>query len=366
MVRAPPAGTRVAPEARDADLTERMSARQLLELPQQQQDELRNVRGVAPRQVHVADFMRRHSPQPLAGPQPAYSEASRTTMYRQLFRHADPIPDAEAIVRGIPHKSDRAPEDEPQEMVKAIATRKVHYFKQLREFMTADDPASGGNHEALKFSLKYPDPRYDHQAVVLDEEGHRWWADYVARNRHQGEDMPLMQRLVSHILNKHDGEVRLLGDSEWELVPAAGGDWPFHPRFWHHQFMKHPDTRRHMKARTTQEWKDEPLDQDEAAWILRKENNETTLLTYWPPDDPDAELSAGTFYLKRGHFITLAEMFRFGCQFCSAYDIYRTYVHLPIFIYKRFHSVSQAPDAVFRQNAKAFQHARTGKWGLRR
>ena len=82
--------------------------------------------------------------------------------------------------------------------------------------------------------------------------------------------------------------------------------------------------------------------------------------------DPHAEFSAGTFYLKRGHFVTLAEMFRFACKNCTAYDIYRTYVHLPIFIHRRSHSVSQSPQGQFRQNAKALRHAVLGYWSLPR
>ena len=42
---------------------------------------------------------------------------------------------------------------------------------------------------------------------------------------------------IKHIPNMHDGEVRLLGDSEWEEFPAARGlkFTVFHPNFWHGQ-----------------------------------------------------------------------------------------------------------------------------------
>ena len=48
-----------------------------------------------------------------------------------------------------------------------------------------------------------------------------------------------LELYVKHILNWHDGEVRLLGDPSWAKFPATGGDQVgsdgltvFHPRFW--------------------------------------------------------------------------------------------------------------------------------------
>ena len=57
---------------------------------------------------------------------------------------------------------------------------------------------------------------------VLDDEARRGYMENLGIDR-------TMKSYVKHILNWHDGEVRLLGDFQWvrfDLVqfPAAGGD----------------------------------------------------------------------------------------------------------------------------------------------
>ena len=56
----------------------------------------------------------------------------------------------------------------------------------------------------------------------------------------------------AHVLNWHDGEVRLLGDFQWVRFPATGGQpvvdehgpfTVFHPHFWQYQYMKNAETR---------------------------------------------------------------------------------------------------------------------------
>ena len=80
---------------------------------------------------------------------------------------------------------------------------------------------------------------------------------------------------------------------------------------------------------------------EDVAWVLAKEGNETTYLKFVPAPggDPPADGQNphlhGTFYVKQGHLVTLGEMFRFAGQVCTCFDIYRTFVHLPIFVYKR-------------------------------
>ena len=62
--------------------------------------------------------------------------------------------------------------------------------------------------------------------------------------------------------------------------------------------------------------------------------------------------------------MTLAETFRFGCKVCTCFDIYRTFVHLPIFVYKRAHSSSGSEEGMKRKAAKLLRHEETGKYGL--
>ena len=62
--------------------------------------------------------------------------------------------------------------------------------------------------------------------------------------------------------------------------------------------------------------------------------------------------------------MTLAEMFRFGSEVCTCFDIYRTFVHLPIFAYRRAHSVSGSEPGLQRRAAKLLRHQETGRYGL--
>ena len=68
-------------------------------------------------------------------------------------------------------------------------------------------------------------------------------------------------------------------------------------------------------------------------WILSEEKGETTVLKY--DGGYSAKPSSGGWFIREGNFVTLAEMFRFGFRQCTAFDIYKTYRHLEIFIHKR-------------------------------
>ena len=191
---------------------------------------------------------------------------------------------------------------------------------------------------------------------VLDEEAERWYVENL------GIDARL-KKYVKHILNWHDGEVRLLGNSMWEEFP----EWcdrnftVFHPHFWHYQFMKDGETRAWLYWRKTSRWRDEDLRPSDVEWIMAKEGNETTYLRFVPAAGGEPE---GTWYVKQGNIVTLSEMFRFGCEVCTCYDIYRTFVHLPIFVYKRIHSASRSEPGVQRRTAKLLRHQETGRYGL--
>ena len=112
--------------------------------------------------------------------------------------------------------------------------------------------------------------------------------------------------------------------------------------------MTDPETRQWALWRRTSEWATQDLRADDVAWVLGKEGNETTYLKFVPAagGSPNFQLGAevylrrGQFYYKKGHLVTLAEMFRFGSRVCTCFDIYRTFVHLPIFAYKTAHSSS--------------------------
>ena len=70
--------------------------------------------------------------------------------------------------------------------------------------------------------------------------------------------------------------------------------------------------------------------------------------------------SGGSWYILRGQYVTLAELFRFGWSAASCYDLYRTYVSLPILIYRRTHSTSHSSKATKVMNAKKLRHTEEG------
>ena len=170
---------------------------------------------------------------------------------------------------------------------------------------------------------------------------------------------------VKHILEAHNGEVRLHGDTGWVIFPAPGGNTEFtvfDPVFWHYQFMKDSETREWLRRRRTGEDAGYELSEQEVAWILYKEDNETTFIRFVP--DPGAQPLAGTFFYRTGNFVTLAEVFRFGCRTCSCFEMYRTFVNLPIFIHKKAHSQSNTEEGLNRRAAKMLHHQETGRYGL--
>jgi hypothetical protein len=218
------------------------------------------------------------------------------------------------------------------------------------------DAAAGA--PVLPFTRLFPNLQFlEGHVRVLDAEAKRWYEQNL--NIDSG-----LKSYVKHILNWHDGEVRLVGDFQWEefpapggydLVPAAAGEFTvFHPNFWHPQFMKNSETRAWLFHRRTTTWKLDDLRPEDVAWILTKEGNKTTCVKFVPAPggNPAAGetryLSRGTFYVKRGNLVTLAEMFRFGSRLCSCFGIYRTFVHLPIFAYKRAHSSARSVPGLKR------------------
>ena len=70
--------------------------------------------------------------------------------------------------------------------------------------------------------------------------------------------------------------------------------------------------------------------------------------------------------IRRGNYITLAELFKSVSLVCSCFDLYRTYADLPIFIHKRHHSTSNSAKAQLRRNAKQLRFQERGRYGLPR
>ena len=269
--------------------------------------------------------------------------AMRAQVFDELPSYCDPIPKGAEFILGIRHRnSDPRYRGVLWEPVRAIASNKMHYLTKLRQRISESpsnyaftsafpdlSPASGGTKALTRdgwFELK--------EEMKLTCEG-----DYI-----------------KHILTKHEGEAKLAFDHGWG---------PFHedyrkPVFWHYQFARNLEVRRWLYNRSQEEWCDNDLTDRELRWMLEKEENETHLLQY----TPRRSASGGSWYIKTGQFITLAEMFDVGQHLASCCDLYRAYLYMPTFIEKRYHSRSNSAGAQERNNAKQLRHAEVGRWGL--
>ena len=162
--------------------------------------------------------------------------------------------------------------------------------------------------------------------------------------------------LVKHILTKHDGEARLVGDDDgWIPFPVSdGGTYPgvntsIHQAcFWHYQYATHPQVRLFLHQWSQDQWADQDLSSSDIEWMMERQGNDNTLLKWqWTLSS-----ASGGWWIRKGNYITLAEMFYFGQRTVSAFDLYRAYVSLPTFIFKRHHSIPQTLLAQTRRNAK--------------
>ena len=166
------------------------------------------------------------------------------------------------------------------------------------------------------------------------------------------EDFPRVRDTrdyVKHILTLHDGEARLVC-ADWKPFPASGGSI-LQPAYWHYQFSRSWATYSWLSSHKGH------FTNEDLEWIMTKDGGETGLMRRDPA-------SGGNWQIRTGQFITLAELFWFGKDLCSCYDIYRTYLSLPVWIQKRKHPASQNAPGTMRRNAKAFHYQETGMYGL--
>ena len=63
-------------------------------------------------------------------------------------------------------------------------------------------------------------------------------------------------------------------------------------------------------------------------WVLDQRDGQTLLIRR-----AGAASGAPKFEIRSGKVVSLAEMFYYGSEVCTAYDIYKLYMDLPIFIH---------------------------------
>ena len=237
--------------------------------------------------------------------------------------------------------------------MRAIGSGKRFYFNQLAELMRRRD-------DSFPFMEAFPDTRATGGNLALDDYG--WWR-LAQELGIKNEAM-----LVKHLLNKHDGEMRLVGADSWVDFSATGRDGRhivYHSRFFHSKSMRTEEMRKfcfwhHGAGRTDPRFKDADLAEETVEKIMRVEQNQTRLIMRVPATGGQP---AG-WKIRQGNYITLGELFVFVAHRCSCWDMHRTYMSLEIVVTKKLHSSSNSPNAILRQNAKKKRHDQTGRWAL--
>ncbi len=72
------------------------------------------------------------------------------------------------------------------------------------------------------------------------------------------------------------------------------------------------------------------LSMEDIDWVLREQNNQTLLIRKL-----EAASGAPWFQIRTGIVVTLAQLYYYGCDLCTAFDIYKLYLDLPIFLHAR-------------------------------
>ena len=141
---------------------------------------------------------------------------------------------------------------------------------------------------------------------------------------------------LKHLFNKHDGEARLIEEGDW--MPLADED-VCHPAFWSSQFARTDASRRWLFWR---DYPDEWLTMAQVNWVLDQRGGQTLLIRRAGAASGAPTWGKPKFEIRSGKVVTLAEMFYCGAgESCVAYDIYKLYMDLPIFIHRRQRFVSR-------------------------
>ncbi|CAK0907945.1 unnamed protein product, partial [Prorocentrum cordatum] len=226
-----------------------------------------------------------------------------------------PAPLPSEFLTGIPRASDGGKsQGQLFPVLRAFASTEMHFLGVLkREFdgegfdrnrffcraIPSLQPASGGDHRVECAGRERPI-----WAVLLHAWGVQAAPDFLMRS-----------------VKGRDGGARLV--EEGDGVPLE--EDVRHPAFWRFQFARTDALRRWLYWKGPDEW----LTMEEVDWVLNQRGGQTLLIRRVV-----AASGAPKFEIGSGTVVTLAEMFYHGWPFCIAFDIYKLYMDLPIFIHK--------------------------------
>ena len=283
----------------DVDLTLHMSAAKNVLLNESDKEKLREVVKVHETQVKFGQYC-----DPAAsGASVALRAECRAKCLAEIPGLANPIHQASQFVTGISHHYDFQEQAQLWDVVRSIASTKVHYLHLITEPMAAE-PLAGL--DRYKFGDAFPN--LSPPSCGLEAHTEESWLRFQQAHRLRSK-----ADLVKHILKKHDGEARLVGDDDgWIPFPVSDGG--FHPGvktsirqavFWHYQFATNPQVRFWLHQRSQEHWADEELSSSEIQWMMDRQNNENTLLRY----QCSLDSASGGWRIRKGNYITLAEVF---------------------------------------------------------
>ena len=206
-------------------------------------------------------------------------------------------------------------------MARAFASSKMHFLGLLK------DKFDGVGIDSKRFFCKafpslQPASGGGQRIQYVDRE-HPIWA--VLRETWKVETIP---DFLKHLFNTHDGDAILIEEGDW--MPLE--DDVRHPAFWSSQFARTDASRRWLFCRDRP---DEWLTMAEVNWVLDQRGGQTLLIRRAGAASGARPWRAPQFEIRSGKVVALAEMFYYGSEEkCTAYDIYKLYMDLPIFIHK--------------------------------
>ena len=204
-----------------------MTPKDIANLPEETKADLRLVDATEPPQEHFKDFKWHAAPGAEVNIHRnlGHQARVRAELFENVPDWCDAIPTAREWISGIPHwNSNPAAAGKKWDPIRARQSRKFYYFEELKQVWEAapDDmpllqcfpdtnPANGGGLQPLSHVNK----------------------TNLRRRFNIENDFELMK----HIANLHDGELRMVGEETWEMLPAPGGNHEdlFKYVFWHHQ-----------------------------------------------------------------------------------------------------------------------------------